>query len=63
MQDEGYSKNYIYDHDTDNGFSGQNYFPEELNSAQKDFYIPIERGFEREISKRMQYWKSLKTKK
>ena len=63
MQEQYYSKGYIYDHDTPHGFSGQNYFPEELSSKNTDFYNPLERGFEREIQKRMQYWKSLKTQK
>ncbi|MBP9791640.1 MAG: replication-associated recombination protein A [Rickettsiales bacterium] len=63
MKEQNYSKGYIYDHDTPQGFSGQNYFPEELDNAAKDFYHPAERGFEREILKRIQYWQSLKTSK
>ncbi len=58
MQDEGYGKGYIYDHDTPHGFSGQNYFPQGLENSE--FYTPISRGFEREIQKRLLYWKNLK---
>jgi len=58
MKKEGYGKGYVYDHDTPEGFSGQNYFPDEL--GRKIFYEPIERGFEREIQKRLMYWKKLR---
>ncbi len=54
MKEIGYGDGYFYDHDAPNGFSGQNYFPEEL--GRKDFYHPVERGFEREISKRMAWF-------
>ncbi len=58
MQEEGYSKGYDYDHDTEEAFSGQDYFPEQL--GQKTFYEPVERGFEREIKKRLEYWAKLR---
>ena len=58
MKEEGYGKGYIYDHDTKNGFSGQNYFPDELE--RQNFYKPVERGFEREMKKRMDYFSSLR---
>ena len=54
MQSEGYSDGYIYDHDTPEGFSGLNYFPPDL--PREEFYSPPERGFEREIRKRLEYW-------
>lgn len=61
MKQQGYGRGYIYDHDTKRGFSGQNYFPEALdNRANIDFYTPLDRGFEREIKKRVKYWQSLK---
>ncbi|MFP4314166.1 MAG: replication-associated recombination protein A [Alphaproteobacteria bacterium] len=55
MKEEGYSLGYKYDHDTPEGFSGQSYFPEDV--ARHEFYRPVERGFEREINKRLEYWK------
>lgn len=58
MKDEEYGKGYIYDHDTPEGFSGQNYFPEEM--GRQEFYSPVERGFEREIHKRLAYWTKLR---
>ena len=58
MKDMGYSKGYIYDHDAENCFSGQNYFPQELEKIE--FYQPVERGFEREMKKRIEYFKALK---
>jgi putative ATPase len=61
MKDLGYGKGYNYDHDTDEGFSGQNYFPDGM--ARERFYQPVERGFEREIQKRIEYWDRLRTKK
>jgi putative ATPase len=54
MKDIGYGKDYAYDHDAQGGFSGANYWPEEL--APQDFYAPAERGFEREVRKRMEWW-------
>jgi len=61
MKQEGYGKGYIYDHDTAEGFSGQNYFPEKMRRLH--YYRPVERGFERDIIKRLQYWEKLRTKK
>lgn len=60
MKKEGYGQGYIYDHDTAEGFSGQSYFPEEM--GRKTFYHPVERGFEREIQKRLAYWQKLRKK-
>lgn len=54
MKDIGYGKGYAYDHDTKAGVSGQNYFPDEMPREQ--FYKPVERGFEREIQKRLDYF-------
>lgn len=61
MKSEGYGRGYSYDHDTAEGFSGQNYFPDEMPRQQ--FYNPPERGFEREIRKRLDYWAKLRTEK
>ncbi|HJT14172.1 MAG TPA: replication-associated recombination protein A [Dongiaceae bacterium] len=61
MKDLGYGKGYNYDHSTAEGFSGQNYFPDGM--ARQRFYQPVERGFEREILKRIEYWDRLRAKK
>ena len=61
MKEIGYGKGYQYDPDTEHGFSGQNYFPEEMQ--RQHFYEPIERGFEREIKKRVEYWEKLRKEK
>ena len=61
MSDEGYGAGYEYDHDTAEGFSGQDYFPEELGRQQ--FYDPPERGFEREVHKRLAYWAELRRRR
>lgn len=58
MKNLGYGKDYQYDHDLDTGFSGQNYFPEEMERAT--LYRPVERGFEREMAKRIAYFKKLR---
>ncbi len=58
MQTEGYGSGYEYDHDTEDAFSGQDYFPEKL--GRQTFYDPPERGFEREIRKRLDYWAKLR---
>jgi putative ATPase len=58
MRSLGYGKGYVYDHATEEGFSGQNYFPEGV--ARRNFYRPGERGFEREIKKRLDYWDKLR---
>jgi len=61
MKEQGIGKGYIYDHDTPNCFSGQEYFPSELlKKSRPEFYKPNERGFEREVKKRMEYWRGLK---
>ncbi|MBC8242724.1 MAG: replication-associated recombination protein A, partial [Alphaproteobacteria bacterium] len=61
MKDLGYGAGYDYDHNTAEGFSGQDYFPDEMKRAR--FYEPGERGFEREIGKRITYWDKLREKK
>jgi putative ATPase len=58
MKEEGYGRGYAYDHDTEEAFSGQNYFPDAL--PRQNFYDPPERGFEREIRKRLDYWARLR---
>ncbi|HEX4553726.1 MAG TPA: replication-associated recombination protein A [Xanthobacteraceae bacterium] len=58
MQQEGYGTGYDYDHDAPDAFSGQDYFPEAL--GRQKFYDPPERGFEREIRKRLDYWAKLR---
>jgi putative ATPase len=58
MKDLGYGKGYAYDHDTADGFSGQNYFPDDM--PRRQFYRPVERGFEREVRKRLDYWSRLR---
>ncbi len=60
MKEQGYGAGYIYDHDTPEGFSGQDYFPAEI--GRQDFYQPVSRGFEREIEKRLAYWGNLRGK-
>lgn len=60
MKELGYGAGYIYEPDTKSGFSGQNCFPEKME--RQTFYQPIERGFEREIKKRLEYWDSLRKK-
>ena len=59
MDKEGYGKGYIYDHDTPLGFSGQNYFPAEMTTRPL-FYEPVERGFERDLKKRLAYWNKIR---
>jgi putative ATPase len=58
MKSEGYGTGYRYDHDAEDGFSGQDYFPDAL--GRQKFYDPPERGFEREIRKRLDYWTKLR---
>ncbi len=62
MEAEGYGEGYAYDHDAPEAFSGQNYFPDEFKSRMA-FYDPPERGFEREIKKRLDYWAGLRKKR
>ena len=54
MKDIGYGAGYAYDHDAEDGFSGDNYWPEEM--APQTYYRPVERGFEREVLKRLDWW-------
>jgi putative ATPase len=58
MKSEGYGSGYEYDHDTPEAFSGQDYFPEAL--GRQTFYDPPDRGFEREIRRRLEYWAKLR---
>jgi putative ATPase len=60
MKNLGYGAGYEYDHDTEDAFSGQNYFPEGM--GRPDFYRPADRGFEREIGRRLAYWAKLREK-
>ncbi len=61
MKDLGYGKGYQYDHDLEKGFSGQHYFPSEMERVA--FYQPVERGFEREMKKRIDYFSNLRGRK
>ena len=61
MKDLGYGAGYEYDHGTEEAFSGQNYFPDEME--RQTFYDPPDRGFEREVKKRLEYWKALREKR
>lgn len=60
MKQIGYGKDYSYDHDRDEGFSGDNYWPEEM--TPQAYYIPVERGFEKRIAERLAYWDDLRAK-
>ncbi len=61
MKEIGYGTGYQYDHDTAEGFSGQDYFPEKM--GRRVFYRPVERGFEREVGKRLAYWNKIREEK
>lgn len=61
MKEQGFGKGYLYDHDLPDAFSGQNYFPTQVE--RQDFYQPVERGFERELLKRMHYFEGLRSKR
>ena len=61
MKSEGYGDGYQYDHNAPDGFSGQDYFPEAL--GRQSFYKPVERGFERDLDKRMKYWAKLRSER
>ena len=66
MEDQGYGDGYMYDHDQPDGFSGQNYFPDEMSKGgaiRPQFYDPPDRGFERDIKKRLAYWEGLRKKR
>ena len=58
MREEGYGEGYRYDHDEPDAFSGQNYWPDKI--GRRKLYAPEERGFEREIGKRLDYWAKLR---
>ena len=61
MKDQGYGAGYDYDHDAEDGFSGQNYFPDGMTRPQ--FYDPVERGFERDLRKRLDYFAKLRARR
>jgi putative ATPase len=61
MKNLGYGKGYEYDHEAEEGFSGQNYFPDEME--RQSLYQPRDVGFEREVQKRLDYWAKLRAKK
>jgi len=61
MKDQGYGAGYAYDHDAEDGFSGQNYFPEKMPRGV--YYVPAERGHERELKKRLEYFVRLRAKR
>ncbi len=58
MKDQGYGAGYAYDHDAEDGFSGQDYFPDDM--PRDSFYAPVERGFERDLKKRVEYFEKLR---
>ncbi len=61
MKDQGYGDGYAYDHDAEDGFSGQNYFPDGVKRPV--LYQPVERGFERELKRRLDYFAKLRAKR
>ncbi len=61
MKDQGYGSGYAYDHDAEDGFSGQNYFPDAMKRPV--LYTPVERGFERELKKRLDWFVGLRKKR
>jgi putative ATPase len=61
MKDIGYGKGYAYDHDQEDGFSGDNYWPDDMTPQQ--YYRPVERGFERQVNERMKYWDRLRNER
>ncbi|WP_368186380.1 replication-associated recombination protein A [Aestuariibius sp. HNIBRBA575] len=61
MEDQGYGAGYAYDHDAEDGFSGQNYFPDTMERPK--FYDPVDRGFERDLKKRVDYFAKLRAKR
>jgi len=61
MKDQGYGAGYAYDHDAEDGFSGQDYFPEGME--RPSYYAPVERGFERELRKRLAYFEKLRNRR
>ena len=61
MKDQGYGAGYAYDHYAEDGFSGQNYFPDGMKRPV--LYVPVERGFERELKKRLDWFVSQRLKR
>jgi len=61
MKEQGYGTGYAYDHDAEDGFSGQDYFPDAM--GRTEFYAPVERGFERDLKKRLDYFARLRAKR
>ncbi len=61
MKDIGYGSGYSYDHESDDGFSGDNYWPEEMQPEK--FYEPVDRGFEHKVRDRLEYWENLRREK
>jgi len=61
MKEQGYGADYAYDHDADDAFSGQDYFPEEMGRTR--FYDPVDRGFERDLKKRVEYFDRLRAER
>ena len=61
MKDQGYGAGYAYDHDAEDGFSGAHYFPDTMSRAT--FYEPVERGFERDLKKRLAWFAGLRSKR
>jgi putative ATPase len=61
MKEQGFGAGYAYDHDAQDGFSGQNYFPE--NMKRGVYYLPVDRGFERDLKKRLDYFAGLRAKR
>lgn len=64
MKELGYHAGYLYDHDFPDAYAGQTFFPDELAGDRRaDFYAPNERGFEREVKKRLDYWAKLRAER
>jgi len=61
MKDIGYGEGYAYDHNAEDGFSGANYFPDDMKRGV--YYIPVDRGFERELKKRVDYFAKVRDKR
>jgi putative ATPase len=61
MKDQGYGAGYAYDHDAEDGFSGQDYFPDTM--SRPSFYTPVERGYERDLKKRLEWFEGLRAKR
>ena len=61
MKEQGFGAGYAYDHDAEDGFSGQNYFPETMKRGV--YYLPVDRGFERDLKKRVEFFAGLRAKR